>query len=69
MMITSATSSEWYLDTPIENLVGTGLRKSCVARLKLFTLDNALIASKAGKLSANDQRRVATALKTAIPNV
>lgn len=67
MMITSAHHSRWTLDTPIDDLESAGLRKSCVARLKLFTLDNGLLVKSVGKLSAKDQKNVRHAVRNAIP--
>lgn len=63
MMITSATHSSWYLDVQLKNWRQSGLRKSCVARMKLFTLDNGLIIEKAGQLSEKDRAKVAEALR------
>ncbi len=67
MMITSATHSSWYLDVRLENWRQSGLRKPCVARLKLFTLDNGLIIEKAGQLTGEDRGRIATALRKGMP--
>jgi mRNA interferase MazF len=69
MMITSATHSRWFLDTPLQDLQEAGLRKPCVARLKLFTLDNALLVKIVGALSLKDRTGVLEALKSAIPQV
>ncbi|KAB8027991.1 type II toxin-antitoxin system PemK/MazF family toxin [Fluviispira multicolorata] len=54
-MITSATNSKWFGDIPIKQLEEAGLRKSCVMRFKIFTLDNSLILNICGKLSKIDQ--------------
>jgi mRNA interferase MazF len=67
MMITSAEKSEWLFDTSIEDLESAGLRKACVARLKLFTLDNGLLAKKVGRFSQKDQRKITAVLKKALP--
>ena len=66
MMITSAETGDWFLDVNLEDLKAAGLRKPCVARSKLFTLDNGLLVSKTGKLSEKDQKKVAQALKRAM---
>jgi len=58
MMITSATHSKWFGDTPIRDLESAGLKKGCVARLKIFTLQESLIRTKVGQLSSADQERV-----------
>ena len=63
MMITSASYSEWLYDVPIKNWSETGLKKPCVARMKIFTLDNNLIISKVGKLTSEDKTEVSVALK------
>ena len=67
MMITSATRSAWHLDVSIEQWHQAGLRKPCLARMKLFTLDNGLILGAVGRLTAEDQRRVTQALRAALP--
>ena len=58
MMITSATQSEWLGDTLIKDLNAAGLKKACVARLKVFTLQDSLIRTKVGRLSSLDQQQV-----------
>jgi len=63
MMITSAIHRKWLNDVPIHDLDAAGLKKACVARMKLFTLDNGLIISKAGELSIGDRENVLDALK------
>ena len=60
-MITSARESDWPGDVEVADLKAAGLRKSCVARLKLFTLDEALIDSQVGKLSDRDQGAIRNA--------
>ena len=54
-MITSAQASAWPGDVPIRDLKSAGLRKACLARMKLFTVDEALILESVGRLSAQDQ--------------
>ncbi len=66
MMITSAGRSAWHLDVPLEHWRQAGLRKPCLARMKLFTLDNRLILRTVGCLAAEDQRRVIRALRSAL---
>ncbi len=63
-MITSAKHSVWPLDTPIENLITTGLPAPSIIRLKLFTLDNRLILAKLGQLASADQIVVEQRLRT-----
>lgn len=67
MMITSAARSAWHLDVSLEQWSQAGLRKPCLTRMKLFTLDNGLILGKVGRLTAEDQRRVTQALQAALP--
>lgn len=67
LMITSTTRSAWHLDVSIEQWRQAGLRKPCLARMKLFTLDNGLILGTVGCLMAEDQRRVTPALRAVLP--
>ena len=67
MMITTAARSRWLGDVSIQQWREAGLRKPCVARPKLFTLDNRLIISRAGALAEEDRRRVVAALRGALP--
>ena len=56
-MITSAEHSHWYLDVELAEWQKAGLRKFCVVRMKLFTLDNRLIQRRTGNLTAVDRRK------------
>ena len=56
-MITSA-AGEWPSDVAIRDWREAGLGVPCKVRLKLFTLDDALILRKAGALSARDAEAV-----------
>ena len=67
MMITSASRSAWHLDVSLEQWSEAGLRKPCIARMKMFTLDNGLILGTLGRLEKNDRRRVIGALRVALP--
>ena len=60
-MITSA-ESEWPSDVAIEGWREAGLSVPCKVRLKLFTLDDALILRKAGALSERDGEAVKNSL-------
>ena len=60
-MITS-TSGEWPSDVSIQEWRKAGLRVPCKVRLKLFTLDGALILRKLGRLSKRDGKTVRNAL-------
>ena len=65
-MITSSPLA-WPGDTPLKDLASAGLSAPCVARLKLFTLDNRLILRRIGQLSHEDKNGVMTELKTILP--
>ena len=67
MMITSASRSAWHLDVSLEQWSEAGLRKPCIARMKLFTLDNGLILGRVDRLEKRDQRRIIEALRAAMP--
>ncbi|HEV2916774.1 MAG TPA: type II toxin-antitoxin system PemK/MazF family toxin [Candidatus Babeliales bacterium] len=54
-MITSARNQPWKLDTPITNLIDSGLPKPSVIRMKWFTLDHRLIIEKIGTLALEDR--------------
>ena len=60
-MITSARST-WPSDVAIRDWREAGLHVPCRVRLKLFTLDDALILRKLGALSRRDGEAVADAL-------
>jgi mRNA interferase MazF len=65
-MITSAGHSASPGDVPLRDHTAAGLREACVARVKLFTLDNRLILRKAGRLSPADRAGVRRNLHAAI---
>jgi len=75
MMITSAhpstglrtSAGSWQGDIPLAAWQAAGLKKPCIARVKLFTLDNALILGKIGVLATVDQKAVIKSLKTILP--
>lgn len=62
-MITTAAKSHWPTDVPLTDAEGAGLTTASLVRLKLFTLDNRLIARKIGALSARDRKAVREMLK------
>ncbi|MCY7406664.1 MAG: type II toxin-antitoxin system PemK/MazF family toxin [Alkalinema sp. CAN_BIN05] len=62
-MTTTSTHSPWPLDIPIADLSPTGLNTESIVRMKLFTLDQALIVRKIGTLSFSDQTIARNALK------
>ena len=56
-MITSAMHSPWPADFKIKDLDSAGLSVPCVVRLKVFTIDNRLILSKIGALTADEFKK------------
>jgi mRNA interferase MazF len=56
-MITSANRSSWPGDVAIGSS-NAGLRMPCVVRMKLFTLDNRLIAKTIGRLPEQEWAQV-----------
>ena len=60
-MITSA-EGDWPSDTRIRDWRDAGLSVPCKVRLKLFTVDDALVLRRAGSLSAGDVEAVARSL-------
>lgn len=64
-MITTATHSRWPSDIAIDH-AAAGLRASSVVRLKLFTLDNGMIARRLGALAPADHSAVDAALATCL---
>ena len=62
-MITSAKNSSFFGDHKIFDYKNTNLQNECVVRMKLFTLDVALIKGKIGNLSAVDADRIRKNLK------
>jgi mRNA interferase MazF len=57
-MITSREHAPWPGDHVLANPHAAGLAVSCRVRLKLFTLDNRLLARRIGALSDADRREV-----------
>jgi mRNA interferase MazF len=62
-MITTAARSHWPTDVPLADVEGSGLTAVSLVRLKLFTLDNRLVARKIGTLSSRDRKAVREMLK------
>lgn len=61
-MITSAKKSNFFGDCKISDYKNTNLRNECVVRMKLFTIDSALIKGKIGSLSKGDIAKVKKSL-------
>jgi mRNA interferase MazF len=62
-MITTASHSPWALDVPITDLSSAGLKAKSIIRMKLFTLDDALVIKKIGKLATSDRDLVQKSLQ------
>ncbi len=61
-MITSAGGGDWPSDVTIRDWYEAGLSVPCKVRLKLFTLDDALVLRKTGALSERDAEAVRSSL-------
>ncbi len=62
-MVTTAAAGGRPGDTRLMDLADAGLKASCVVRLKLFSLDNRLIARRVGQLSETDRQKVSRAIR------
>jgi mRNA interferase MazF len=63
-MITTASHSAWPLDIAIADLKNAGLKVPSIVRMKLFTIDHALIQKHIGYLSLQDQIAVESSLQS-----
>jgi mRNA interferase MazF len=61
-MVTTAARSHWPSDVPISDLAAAGLSHASTIRMKLFTLENALIARRIGTLASADRRKLDQAI-------
>ena len=62
-MITTASHNPWALDVPITDRVSAGLKAKSIVRMKLFTLDDALVIKQIGRLSSKDLNFVKKSLQ------
>lgn len=62
-MITTGGRRSWPGDVELVDYREAGLRRACIVRLKLFTLDRRLILKAVGRLSAGDRARTAASLR------
>jgi mRNA interferase MazF len=62
-MITTAAKSHWPTDIALTDAARAGLTAASLVRLKLFTLDNRLVARTIGTLSPRDRKAVREMLK------
>ena len=65
-MITTGTRSAWPTDVAIQDLAAAGLQFPSVVRWKLFTLVNAQIAARIGRLSLADRDGVVLASRSVL---
>ena len=63
VMITTGGRRRWPGDVELADFLEAGLRRPCIARLKLFTLDRRLISRTLGRLSAADRKRAGDSLR------
>ena len=63
-MIISAVNSSWPLDVALSDLDRAGLTSASIVRMKLFTLDHALVLRKIGVLSEEDRQQVQQSVHT-----
>jgi mRNA interferase MazF len=61
-MITSAERSRWENDCELQSWAEAGLRKPSIVRWKVFTLDDALIVKRRGRLVESDFAKIRKAL-------
>ena len=61
-MITTGAGSHWPSDCPIHDLAPAGLRTPSIVRCKLFTVPNAQIGRRIGRLSEADRSRIGSHL-------
>lgn len=62
-MITTSARRRWPGDVELVDYRAAGLRRPCIVRLKLFTLDRRLIARTLGRLSAADRTSARDSLR------
>ena len=62
-MITTSARRSWPGDVELLDPAEAGLHRSCIVRLKLFTLDQRLILKTAGGLSKRDRESVGASLR------
>jgi mRNA interferase MazF len=61
-MITTAAHTRWPSDIAISDRIKAGLSSPSVVRLKLFTLENEIIARRIGRLTRADGGKMKAAL-------
>ncbi len=68
-MITSAKRSAWPLDVPVSDIASAGLSRQCLVRLKLNSVEFALMERKIGVIAAADQVSIKSALRQLLSEV
>ena len=63
LVLTSDRPPQWQRDVALEGWAEAGLRKPCIARMKVFTLPNDLILDRVGTVQEVDRKRISKALK------
>jgi mRNA interferase MazF len=66
-MITTKAHRPWPGDTDLVDLRAAGLNTPCIVRLKMFTLDNRLLAKRIGRLGDDDRATVLAELDKHLP--
>jgi len=56
-MVTTAATTAWPSDLPVNHYADAGLLSPCVARAKFFTVSHHLVPGKVGVLSKDDAAR------------
>ena len=67
-MITSAERTSWKFDVALADWRMAGLKKPCLIRWKLFTLDAALIRELRGHISDRDREVVISGFAEVFPS-
>lgn len=66
-MVTTKSHAPWPGDSEIQDFAAAGLRQVCLVRLKLFTLDNRLIAKRIGRLGPKDRMAFGASIRKFLP--
>ena len=63
VLTSMAVREPWPRDVVIEEWSRAGLRKPCIARMKLFTVANIFLLERIGALCEDDRKRGAMAIR------
>ena len=61
-MLTSGAGEDWAGDVSIKNWREAGLKKPCVFRLKVFTIESNLVREKVGKIHGKELQKIASTM-------